>query len=71
MDESMKDDPNHPGKHIDPQTGIWPICEWGPECRRGFVSSERFARRGDKVIKRTNRNLSRQWRKLDEGTKTL
>jgi hypothetical protein len=27
---------------IDPETGIRPISEWGPECRRGFVSDSRF-----------------------------
>ena len=24
------------GKHIDPATGIWPMAEWGAECRRGM-----------------------------------
>ena len=34
--------------------GIRPISEWGPECARGFVSNERFARAGmDRVIART------------------
>ena len=47
---------------IDPKTGIWPIREWGFECGRGFVSSERFARPGDKVIKRTNRATQRRKR---------
>ena len=59
----MKDDPQHPGKHIDPETGIWPISEWGAECGRGFVSDERFARPGERVIKRTNRQTTRKWRK--------
>jgi len=46
-------DPARPDKHIDPATGIWPIEEWGPECGRGFVTDSRFARAGDRVIKRT------------------
>jgi hypothetical protein len=33
-------DPAHPGKHIDPTTGIWPMAEWGYECRRGFVCQD-------------------------------
>ena len=60
-------DPLRPDKHIDPATGIWPICEWGRECARGFVSDARFARAGDVVIKRTNRNTSRKWRSLEKG----
>jgi hypothetical protein len=32
----MRDDPSHPGKHMDPETGIWSIREWGAECGRGF-----------------------------------
>lgn len=57
------DDPKHAGKHIDPKTGIWPIAEWGAACARGFVSNERFARAGDKVIKRTNRTTTKKWRR--------
>jgi len=30
------DDPKHPGKHIDTETGIRPISEWGAECGRGL-----------------------------------
>lgn len=57
----MPPDPNHPGKHINPATGIWPIEEWGRS--RGFVSNSRFARPGDTVIPRTNRNVTRRWRR--------
>jgi len=56
---SIIPDPKHPGKHIDTETGIRPISEWGWECGRGFVSEERFARAGDKVIKRTPRKKSK------------
>ena len=59
-------DPNHPGKHIDPETGIWPISEWGTECARGFVGNARFARGNEKVIQRTNRETTRKWRKVAE-----
>lgn len=64
----MKDDPRHPGKHIDPATGIWPIAEWGWECQRGFVRDDRFARPGDRVVKPTIRKRSRQWRRLKRPT---
>jgi hypothetical protein len=57
-------DPRHPGKHIDPATGIWPIAEWGAACYRGFVSDERFGPDGVPVIKRSNRKRSRAWREL-------
>ena len=40
----MRPDPKRPGKHINPETGIWPISEWGPECGRG-LPRERFTRR--------------------------
>ncbi len=66
MATNLTDDPNHPGKHIDPDTGIWPIREWGTECGRGFVSNQRFARLGDRVIKRTSRKPMRQWRELEK-----
>ena len=46
-------DPKHPGKHLDPATGIWPIAEWGWECQRGLP--EETAKR---------RKRSREWRKL-------
>ena len=49
---------------IDPKTGILPISEWGPECGRGFVRDERFGK-GALVIKGTNRNKSRAYRKID------
>jgi hypothetical protein len=56
-----KKDPNHPRKHIDPRTGIWPMSEWGWECARGFVSDARFDRGEDRVIKRASRETSRKW----------
>ena len=65
---NLPEDPNHPGRHIDPNTGIWPAAEWGSACQRGFVSCERFARPGDQVIERTNRNTSRKWRKAQNET---
>jgi len=34
-------------------------ASWGGSCSQGFVSDERFARFGDKVIKRTNRSVQR------------
>lgn len=38
------------------------LSRWkGAECRRGFVSAERFATHGEQVIKRTNRNTTRKW----------
>ena len=62
--EDMPPDPKRPGKHINPETGIWPICEWGYECMRGFVSNSRFG--AGQVIERTNRNKTRAWRKLQD-----
>lgn len=59
--DQMPPDPRHPGKHIDPATGIWPIAEWQGSCYRGFVSDSRFG--GGQVIKRTNRETSRRWRR--------
>lgn len=58
---SLRDDPDHPGKHIDSDTGIWPIAEWGNECGRGFVSDARFSGGKDRVIKRANRGKTRKW----------
>jgi hypothetical protein len=61
-------DPRRPDKHIDPETGIWPIREWGNSCYRGFVSNERFAgATAAPVIKRTNRETTRKWRQLETG----
>lgn len=59
----MPADPKHPGKHINPETGVWPVCEWGFECMRGFVSNSRFG--GGQVIERTNREKTRKWYKLN------
>jgi hypothetical protein len=59
----LKEDPARKDKHIDPRTGIWPMCEWGPECARGFTSDARFDRGNDRVIKRTNRSVTRKWRR--------
>jgi hypothetical protein len=60
--EDMPRDPRRPDKHLDPETGIWPICEWGAACTRGFVREERFSRGADLVIKGTDRTKSRKWR---------
>lgn len=62
----MPVDTRRPDKHIDPETGIWPVSEWGSECQRGFVSDERFGR-GQRVIPRTDRTRTRKWRKLLHG----
>lgn len=62
--EDMPPDPKHPGKHINPETGIWPACEWGNECKRGFSRNERFG--GTRVIAGTNREITRKWRQLNE-----
>ncbi len=59
----MKEDPKHPGKRIDPATGIWVIADWCFECQRGFVRHERFDRGTDRVIAGTNRASQRKWRK--------
>ena len=64
------DDPKHPGKHIDTETGIWPISEWQYEVARGFVSDSRFSRGADPVIPRTNRAATRKWRQLEIGKGT-
>lgn len=59
--EDFPPHPTKPGKHIDPATGIFPICEWGAECRRGFVSNSRFASSAtEKVIPRTNRSAQKK-----------
>lgn len=62
----MPPDLRHPGKHINPETGIWPTCEWGYECQRGFVSSARFG--SGQVIERTNRETTRRWRNVSRET---
>ena len=49
------------GDSIDPETGIAPISEWGNHCARGFVSDARFG--PGNVIERTNRDVSRKWRR--------
>jgi hypothetical protein len=41
--ENLPRDPRRPDKHIDPATHIWPINEWGPACRRGFVRTHASA----------------------------
>lgn len=61
----LRKDPKRPDKHRDPETGIWPIGEWGYECARGFVSDARFQRGDEQIIKRTNRNTTRKWRALN------
>lgn len=62
---AMTRDPKRPGKHVDPETGIWPISEWGWSCARGFVSDSRFSPT-DQVIPRTNRETTRKWRRLEK-----
>lgn len=57
--EDMPRDPLRTDKHINPETGIWPMSEWGSECTRGFVSDSRFGS-NQTVIKRTNRSKTRQ-----------
>lgn len=51
---TMRPDPNRPGGHINPCTGIPPIKEWGCHfgAARGFVSNPRFG--SGQVIPRTN-----------------
>jgi hypothetical protein len=46
---------------VDSKTGIKPISAWGYGCARGFVSDARFG--SGQVIKRTNRDVSRRWRR--------
>jgi hypothetical protein len=60
----MEQDPNRPDKHIDPETGIWPMEEWGSACGRGFVSNARFG--AGIVIPRTNRAKKQTSKQLDE-----
>lgn len=57
---AMPPHPLYAGKHLNPATRTLPIHEWGSECRRGFVSDSRFARGTETVIKRTDRNKTRQ-----------
>ena len=33
----MLPDPRRPGRHIDSESGIWPIAEWGAACGRGIA----------------------------------
>lgn len=40
---------------------------WGGACQRGFVSDERFGP-GQTVIPRTNREVTRKWRSVEQGT---
>lgn len=65
MADKLIPDPRHPGKRIDPKTGIWPMSEWGPSTRRGFISNSRFG--SGQVIERTNRETTRKWRRLAGG----
>ncbi len=44
--------------------GVIPISELGYSHSPGFVSDERFARPGDQVVKRTNRSVTKKWRKV-------
>lgn len=56
----MPEDPQHPGLHIDPATGIRPISEWGSHCALGFVRESRFG--SGQVIAGTNRDTTRDIR---------
>gem|GEM_PF-6340587 len=56
------------GKHIDLRTGIAPLSEWGVACYQGFVSDSRFG--SAPVIKRTNRETTRKWRRSGASTTT-
>jgi hypothetical protein len=47
----------------DPETGIYPIAEWGSRCAKGFVRDQRFQRGTEQVIPGTNRATSRKWRR--------
>jgi hypothetical protein len=49
--------PNDPGFHKDPLTGIRPLHEWGNECGRGFVREQRFG--SGQVIAGANRDKTR------------
>ncbi len=60
--------PPHPtaaGKNIDPITGIFPICQWGNDCGRGWVRDERFG--SGQVIKGTNRDKTRKVYRSGKG----
>ena len=52
-------------KEINPETGIYYIKDWGGHCGIGFVGDQRFAQSGEQVIKRTNRQTTKKWRKLN------
>lgn len=65
----LPSDPKRPEKHIDPATGIWPISEWGYSCAMGFVSDSRFGS-SCRVIKRTNRETTRRWRRSGNSITT-
>jgi len=54
------------GKHIDVETGIWPIREWGLSSGRGFVRDARFG--SGQVIKGTRREVTRKWRRLQSNS---
>jgi len=58
---ALPDHPFVPGLHVNPETRIPPIHEWGAECSRGWVSDARFARGAkDSVIPRANRTKTKQ-----------
>jgi hypothetical protein len=65
--EQMPEDPEHPGKHLNPETGCWPTSEWGQICGKGFVSDARFAQAGEQVIKRKAHKRKRAARSRIEG----
>jgi hypothetical protein len=64
--ENFPVDPLRPDKHLNPETHIWPVSEWGAACGKGFISDPRFG--NDQVIPRTNRTTTRKWLKLGRQT---
>lgn len=56
------------GKHMDIETGIWPIHEWGFATTQGHVSDSRFG--SGLVIKRTNRAKTKKWRRAPRQSTT-
>lgn len=55
----LPEHPTIPNHHLNPETGILPLHEWGAECYRGFVRNERFGA-GQTVIAGTNRQKTKK-----------
>ncbi len=64
---AMPLNPDDPGHHKDPATGIRPLHEWGADCGRGWVRDARFG--SGQVIKGTNRNKTRQIYRAHQGVR--